>query len=260
MMMPREARMKSKTGIYHIMWRGTGGQDIFHDDEDRIKYLDTVLKYKKRVNMTVYGWCLMSNHVHLLLREGNEDLSVTMKRIGISFASYYNWKYSIRGHLFQDRFRSENVETDQYLRTVVRYIHQNPLKAGIVDQIDRWKWSSCRGYYGKMVYPSGLLDAEFISRMFSSDEEIQRKRFKEFNERRNDDKCLDDHVYKRRVSDDEARVEIRKVLGEVEIPQVKSLPSVKRNELLQKVKRIDGVSQRHAARILGVSPNLIFKA
>jgi hypothetical protein len=183
-----------------------------------------------------------------------------MKRIGISFASYYNWKYSIRGHLFQDRFRSENVETDQYLRTVVRYIHQNPLKAGIVDQIDRWKWSSCRGYYGKMVYPSGLLDAEFISRMFSSDEEIQRKRFKEFNERRNDDKCLDDHVYKRRVSDDEARVEIRKVLGEVEIPQVKSLPSVKRNELLQKVKRIDGVSQRHAARILGVSPNLIFKA
>jgi REP element-mobilizing transposase RayT len=258
--MPRKARVKSKTGIYHIMCRGAGGQDIFHDDEDRMKYLDTVLKYKKRVNIEVYGWCLMSNHVHLLVREGDEELSVTMKRIGISFASYYNWKYRIRGHLFQDRFRSENVETDQYLRTVVRYIHQNPLKAGIVDRVERWKWSSCRGYYGTKVYPLGLLDADFVFGKFASQDKSKLEKFKEFNERGNHDRCLDDHVYKRRVSDDEARVEIRKVLGEVEIPQVKSLPSVERNELLKKIKKIDGVTQRQAARILGVSANLVFKA
>ncbi len=259
MAMPRKAREKSKTGIYHIMWRGAGGQDIFHDDEDRLKYLETVLKYKKRLDMTVYGWCLMSNHIHLLLREGNEDISITMKRMGVSYVSYYNWKYRMRGHLFQDRFNSENVETDQYVRTVIRYIHQNPLKAGMVDQVDDYRWSSCRGYYGESVYPSGLLDAEFILGMFSSKEGVKRKRFKEFNEKRNHDQCLDEPIYKRRLSDEEARVEIKKVLGQVEIPQVKSLPRVRRNELLSKIKRIDGVSGRQAARILGVSPALVFK-
>ncbi|GAA0469446.1 transposase [Alkalibacillus silvisoli] len=258
--MPRKARVKSKTGIYHIMWRGTGGQDIFHDDGDRLKYLDTVLKYKKRADMSVYAWCLMSNHVHLLLQEGNEDISITMKRVGVSFASYYNWKYSIKGHLFQDRFKSENVENNQYLRAVVRYIHQNPLKAGIVDQVEAWNWSSCRGYYGKTVYPLGLLDAEFVLGMFSSDKEMKRKAFKVFNEKRNLDKCLDESIYKPRLSDEEARAEIRKILGEVEIPQIKGLPRMERNDLLKKVKRINGVSQRQAARILGVSPNLVFKA
>lgn len=242
------------------MWRGAGGQDIFHDDEDRLKYLDTVLKYKQKVDISVYAWCLMSNHVHLLLREGNEDISITMKRMAVSFASYFNWKYRVRGHLFQDRFRSENVETAQYLKTVVRYIHQNPLKAGMVDQVDGWRWSSCRGYYGKTVYPLGLLDDELVLGMFSNEGKVKRERFKEFNEERNDDKFFDEPIFKRRLTDEEARSEIRKILGDVDIPQVKSLPREKRNDLLRKVKQINGVSQRQAARILGVSPSLVFKA
>ena len=71
------------------------------------------------------------NHVHLLLREGEEELATTMKRIGVSYATFYNWKYATTGHLFQDRFKSENVETEEYFLTVVRYIPQNPVKVGI---------------------------------------------------------------------------------------------------------------------------------
>jgi len=96
-----------------------------------MKFLDIVKKYKDESGMRVYAWCLMNNHVHLLVREVDEDLSATMKRIGVSYASYYNWKYLTTGHLFQDRFRSESVESKRYFLTVIRYIHQNPVKAGI---------------------------------------------------------------------------------------------------------------------------------
>jgi len=259
--MPRKARVKSKNGIYHIMLRGANRQEIFHDDEDCIKFLDIIEKYKRVSEMGLFAWCLMSNHVHLLLKEGNEPISITMKRIGVSFVGYYNWKYRTTGHLFQDRFKSENVETQKYLLTVIRYIHQNPVKAGIVNRADAWRWSSCLGYYDKDFHLTNLLDADFIYRLLSADLTIAKARFKEFNERKNNDLCLDDRVNEsRKFSDEEARREIKILLGTIEIAQVKSLSKLKRNEVLQKVKGIDGVSQRQAARILGVSPNLIFKA
>lgn len=259
--MPRGARVKSRSGVYHVMLRGANKQEIFHDDDDCIKFLDIIKKYKMKSEMSVYAWCLMNNHVHLLLREGNEELSITMKRIGVSYVSYYNWKYSTTGHLFQDRFRSENVENHQYLLTAIRYIHQNPVKAGIVNRVNEWRWSSCLGYYGKYHYPSNLLDNDVILKLFSADITIAKERFIDFNERRNDDECLDNPVNKRRrFPDEEARMEIKRLLDGIEIAQVKSLPKLQRNEVLQKIKGIDGLSQRQAARILGISPNLIFKA
>jgi putative transposase len=258
---PRQARQKSKSSIYHIMIRGANRQEIFHDEEDCRKFLDTIAKYKGKTEMNVYAWCLMSNHVHLLLKEGKEDVSVTMKRVGVSFVSFYNWKYRTTGHLFQDRFKSEKVETINYLLTVVRYIHQNPVKAGMVNRAEDWKWSSCPGYYDKEVYPRDLPDKTFILQMFSPEPSIAKERFKEFNERKNNDICLEDNWKdKKRLLDEEARIEIKKTLGSIEIAQIKSLPKLKRTEVLRKVKRIEGLSQRQAARILGVSPNLIFKA
>ena len=257
--MPREARVKSKTGIYHIMWRGANRQEIFHDEEDWIKFLDILNKYKLNCKLMVYAWCLMGNHVHLLIKEGNEDISKTMKRIGVSYAKYYNWKYKTIGHLFQDRFKSENMENVKYFLTVVRYIHQNPVKAGIVKQPDKWKWSSCRGYYGKNLYPINLLDCHYILDKFSVNLTVARERFKEFNERKNDDKCLIDRDGNG-LSDEEARLEISRILGELEIAQVKSLPKLERKEVLGKVKGIKGVSMRQASRIVGVPVSLIFKA
>ncbi|MCC3648470.1 transposase [Cytobacillus oceanisediminis] len=258
--MPREARKKSKTGIYHIIWRGANRQEIFHDDEDWTKFLEILKKYKKNCELIIYTWCLMSNHVHLLIKEGNENISAAMKRIGVSYVGYYNWKYRTTGHLFQDRFKSEGVENRKYFLTVVRYIHQNPVKAGMVNQPAEWRWSSCRGYYGKSIYPKTLLDSDYVLKMFSDDIRVARKKFKEFNEARNNDKCLEDQVNQNRLTDIEARLEIKKLLGAMEIAQVKSLPKAKRNEVLQKVKGIDGLSLRQAARIFGVSLNLVFKA
>ncbi|GAE47324.1 transposase [Mesobacillus boroniphilus] len=128
--MARKARVKSSSGIYHVMFRGVNRQDIFHDDDDRRRFLEILKKYKKKMGLQVYAWCLMSNHIHVLLKEGEESISATMKRVGVSYAVYYNWKYRTSGHVFQNRFNSEIVENDAYFLTVVRYIHQNPVKAG----------------------------------------------------------------------------------------------------------------------------------
>ena len=258
--MPRGPRVKSISGIYHVMSRGANRQEIFHDDIDCIRYLEIIEKYKKVSGMKVYAWCLMNNHVHLLLEEGIEDLSITMKRIGVSYVWYYNLKYNTTGHLFQDRFRTENVESNVSLFKVIRYIHQNPVKAGIVKQSDEWKWSSCLGYYGKNPRHRNLLDADFIFKKLSTDITSAKHLFKEFNERKNNDQYLEDTVGEKKLSDDEARLEIKELLGSIEIAQVKSLPREKRNELLREVKCVNGLSLRQAARILGVSHNLIFKA
>jgi putative transposase len=258
--MPRRARVKSRSGVYHIMLRGANRQEIFHDDEDCLKFLDILHIYKIKAEVEIYSWCLMGNHIHLLIKEGSEDISASMKRIGVSYVSYYNWKYRTSGHLFQDRFKSENVENIQYLLTVVRYIHQNPLKAGIVKRMDEWRWSSCREYYGTHHEGRKLLDPNFIIGMFSGDNILAKERFIEFNEKINQDQCLDHHMNDRRLTDEEAREVIKNLLNGFEIAHVKSLPRLQRNEILKKTKEIKGLSQRQTARILGVSRTLISMA
>lgn len=133
--MPRSARNKSSTGIYHIILRGINKQRIFEDNEDNRKFLETIKTHQETSEYQIYAYCLMSNHVHLLMKEGNENLGMAFRRIGASYVYWYNWKYNRRGHLFQDRYRSEAVETDEYFLTVLRYIHQNPIKAGITKEI-----------------------------------------------------------------------------------------------------------------------------
>ncbi|HHW30197.1 MAG TPA: transposase, partial [Clostridiaceae bacterium] len=255
--MPRCARQKSRTGVYHIIIRGANRQEIFHDNNDRLRFLEILKKVKTISQMKVHGWCLMDNHVHLLLKEGNEDISISMKRLGVSYVWYYNQKYKTIGHLFQDRFLSENVETERYLLTVIRYIHQNPVKAQLARRAEQWKWSSCIGYYGEKVYPEDLLDETLILSILSKDERLAREKFKQLNEQESNDCCMDDTINKKiKLSDDEARQEILKVINEIEIAQLKSLPKKERNQVLREIKGIEGITQRQAARILGVSPSL----
>jgi len=234
------------------MLRGANRQEIFHDDEDSRKFLDCLKKYKGVAKFTLYAWCLMDNHVHLLLKEGEEELSKTMKRIGVSYVSYYNCKYCTTGHLFQDRFKSENVETGEYFLTVVRYIHQNPVKAGICSKVEGWKWSSCTGYYDRVHDPEDLLDRDTVLRMFGEDLSLAKAQFKEFNERTNNDECLEDIYRKRKLTDEQVRDEIKKLLGKVEIAQIKSLSGWQRDSYLIKIKDIEGITIRQIARILGV--------
>jgi putative transposase len=149
-------------------------------------------------------------------------------------------------------------KNDEYLLTVIQYIHQNPVKAGIAGKAADWKWSSCREYYGYEVYPVGLLDSTLILGMFSEDRKIAIKKFVEFNEAECKVECLDDNR-KERLTDKEAKAEIAKIISLQDIATIKSMPKAQRDELILKIKSIEGISQRQAARILGVVPNLVIR-
>jgi len=135
----RKQREKSESGIYHAMLRGINRQIIFEDDEDREMFTGTANASRGENNYRVYAYCLMDNYVHLLLHERDDSVSTAGKRIASRYVYWFNKKHDRNGHLFQGRFKSEVVEDDRYFLTVLRYIHQNPLMAGLAGDID-----SCR--------------------------------------------------------------------------------------------------------------------
>ena len=112
--MPRAARIKSKSRIYHIIMRGINRQTLFEDEEDCAKFIQTLQKYREICEYKLYAYCLMGNHLHVLLKEDNEPLETVMRRICGSYVLWYNKKYDRVGYLFQDRFKSEPVEDEIY--------------------------------------------------------------------------------------------------------------------------------------------------
>lgn len=118
--MPRKAREKSESGIYHIIMRGINRQSIFEDEEDYIKFIQTIQRYKEKSGYKIYAYCLMGNHVHLLLKIDKDPLEQVMRRMYGSYVYWYNHKYQRIGNLFQDRFKSEPVEDDTYFLVVQR--------------------------------------------------------------------------------------------------------------------------------------------
>ena len=153
--MPRQARQQSSTGVYHVMIRGINRERIFHDQIDFLK-MEKILKMVTTDKVTddtpipagcaIYAYCLMPNHLHILIQEKGEAIDRTMKRIGVSYASYFNKRYERSGPLFEGRFRSEPVSDPGYFIKLLHYIHLNPVKAGIVQKPGDYKWSSWNEY------------------------------------------------------------------------------------------------------------------
>lgn len=195
--MPRQARKKSESGIYHIMLRGINRQQIFEDTEDYYKFLAILKEYKAISRYDIYAYCLMGNHIHLLLREGAESLEQVFKRICGKFVYWYNAKYQRSGHLFQDRFKSEPVDTQEYLLTVIRYIHQNPVKAKLCRHVSQYAYSSYTAYLGG----DDLVDTAYILGIWTLDE------FVVLNDAVVEANCLDiiENVTMR-LTDEQARV------------------------------------------------------
>jgi len=140
--MPRLPRKYGSTGIYHITLRGVDHQKLFLRDDDFVYFLNSLLRATTAGNAKVLAYCLMHNHIHLLLEEGSESVSETVKRFATSYAGHFNKKYMRVGPLYQSRFWSQAVEDDAYLLTVLLYIHFNPVKAGICERPEQYRWSS----------------------------------------------------------------------------------------------------------------------
>lgn len=144
--MARHARVISNTGIYHIMVRGINKEQVFKKDYYKTKVLEIIEKIKKEIVFSIIAYCIMDNHLHLLIKIEEDDLAKVMKRLNVTYAMYYNRLEKRYGYVFQDRFRSEAVEDEKYLLGALRYIHNNPIKAKMADNIIDYQWSSAKGY------------------------------------------------------------------------------------------------------------------
>lgn len=179
MEMPRVRREKCVGSIYHVIVRGNNREDIFRDYADRIAYLKRLKRYKEKFKMEVYAYCLMTNHVHLLIYDNGQDISQIMQGLNLSYAIYFNKKYDRVGHLFQGRFTSIMVKKDEYLLYVSKYIHLNPVKANIVKRASEYKWSSYKVYmthYDKWE----IVSTERIMKYFADDFIHARTLYSEF--------------------------------------------------------------------------------
>jgi REP element-mobilizing transposase RayT len=145
--MARKPREKSETGIYHVTFRGNNKDWIFNNDSDKAKMLECIAKVSKDLGCDIYAYCIMSNHVHLLINENDSDISETIKRIKTKYSAWYNYTQKRVNHVFGDRFHSEPINDDVYLMSVMAYIFLNPVEAHIVKKPEEYKWSSCAAFF-----------------------------------------------------------------------------------------------------------------
>ena len=245
--MGRQARTRSSTGLYHVMLRGADRHVLFADDEDCQGFILSLRHAKEFAECNLYAYCLMGNHVHLLLREKKDPLETVIKRIGVSYAYHYNLKYELHGHLFQDRYRSEAIETDAYFLDVLRYICQNPVKAGLVQNPQDYQWLGCDGVRDDFHLADSLND-------FTSLKGEALLRFV-------CEPCQTEHLEsddRKRLTDREAITKIIDICDCTHVLEIGGWPAKKQEQALEKVLEA-GVSIRQLSRITGVSKAIIEK-
>ena len=241
--MARNPRKISESGIYHVMLRGINRQNIFEEHEDFEKFIYLLKSYKRQCGYELYGWCLMPNHIHILIKDGKEPLGQIFKRILASFVYWYNLKYERVGHLFQDRFRSEPVESENYFLTVVRYIHLNPVKAGLCRLPGEYRYSSYPRYFSD----PDLVDSATVLEMMSE------KEFRQFHLEKNEDICMDQEEKSiRHLTDEQVISILTNEFNITQITQMKSLSKDVRNSIIQRLLQ-SGASIRQLSRLTGIS-------
>lgn len=246
--MPREARIKSTNGTYHILISGVNRQPIFCDNDDYKHFLSILKDCKTTSGFLLYGYCLMENHAHLLIKEGAEALEQIVKRIGSRYVTKFNYKHMRSGQLFHDRFKSEPVDTDAYFMPVLRFIHQNPYKAKLCEELDDYPWSS----YGDYVNKTGITDTEFAIGL------IGEKLFFRYMNVEGKESALELKDQAARLSDAQL-CEIIKAEHDIEAAEIQNQPRGKKHDILRELLKIDGVSTRQLARVTGVPPHVIWR-
>lgn len=215
--MPRKPRIEFEGAFYHVIARGNQRQNIFNDESDCQKYLQLLNIYKKRYNYSLYAYVLMSNHVHLLLETKDVPLSKILQGIHQTYTMHFNRKNKTVGHLFQGRYKAILCDRDAYLLALLKYIHYNPVRTGIVTTPDKYLWSSHHAYSGK-TKPNGLVDTGQVLSMFSEDKPLGRKLYHEFMNEGETVKTQEVYAtIDQRLQGDEAFVELvqQKYAGEV---------------------------------------------
>lgn len=249
--MPRTIRKKSHSNIYHVILRSVNRQQIFYDAEDYQRFLNLLVRFRTQCGYKLHAYCLMGNHIHLLMQTQDEDLSLIFRRIGASYVYWYNAKYNRTGHLFQDRYKSEPVDSERYYLTVLRYIIRNPVKAGICIRPEDYEYSSGKEY---ILQDKGITDKEFSQSI------LGRNELKGFLALENDDVCLDMGTIPRFGLSDERAIPL--IFQEFGTTSPSPGPPKKRSAFNASVVRLirSGISLRQLSRLTGISKGIIERA
>lgn len=252
--MARKARIYSQSGCYHIVIKGVGNQILFEDDNDCRKFLFYLKKFKKQMDVKIIGFCLMENHVHLILKTEGKLVSRFMQKLEISYAYYFNVKYQREGPVFNGRFKSEPIEDDIYMLTAFRYVVRNPEKAGIC-KFSEYTWSSFPEFYatnasGKIV---SVTDIDIISSFFGNESNFIRF----LNNTSDKDHFID--LKKKlffHMDDETAKEFVHTKLNLKTAVLIKGFERKKRNNFIEKM-RMAGMSIRQIERLSGVGRGII---
>lgn len=247
--MARKARKISGTGIYHIILRGNDQQNIFYDDSDKHFFISRIKKYSKETNLVIYSYCLMDNHVHLLIGNGNEEFSMArfVKKLACSYVYRFNHKYNHTGHLFQGRYKSEAIETVEYFKIAYRYILQNPEKANIC-LFNKYQWNSY-----KLETKQSFIDHEYIKTIFGG----EQNRIS-FLHCENIDICMENTtVQNTTYNDDEIKTCFIKQLFNIEDVHTINKESIQNQKEKIRTLKACGLSINQIARITNINRNFI---
>jgi putative transposase len=176
--MARKPRIEFEGGFYHVITRGNQRQTVFLDEKDFLKYLEFLTDYKDRYGFSIYAYVLMGTHVHLLIERKQVPLSKILQGINQRFTMYFTWRYGTVGHLFQGRYKAILCDKDAYLLSLVKYLHFNPVRSGIVRQPEEYRWSSHREYLG--MDNNGLVDTGLLLGILSEDLKRGRRLYFEY--------------------------------------------------------------------------------
>jgi len=257
--MARKPRVHYPGALYHVTLRGNAGQSIFFDHRDRTRFYLLLQEGTERFRHRIHAFCLMSNHVHLAIQVADIPLSRIIQNVSFRYTRWINWRQNRTGHLFQGRYKAVMVDADAYLLELTRYIHLNPVRAGIVKEPEAYPWSGHRAYLGRETIL--WLTTDWVLGQFSKKISSARKEYrrfiedgkkggqqKEYQKRSGtDSRILGDDQFIERVLEKEekrsrGRVSVNRVLKEV----CKSF-SLKEGDLLvsgrdHKISRVRGMA------------------
>ena len=245
--MGRGLRRISVSGYYHLISRGNNKQILYESPDDYRYYLSKMGKYSREADVVINAFCLMENHVHILVNDPHGNVSAMMRNLNGCYSKYYNQKYGRIGQLYQGRFLSEPIETETALFIVFRYILNNPRKAGICPA-SQYRWSSYKAYFGN--YPS--IDLSFVRDRLPTAES-----YRQYIDTPNEDECLE---YENFTNQDDYALDVIRSTLEIKTgTELQSWEKSRRNEALRALKA-KGLSIRRLERLTGVGRYIISHA
>ena len=241
--MPKLPRPVSEYGYYHLVIRGNNKQIIFEEREDYVHFLNLLKKFSAEFQVSINAFCLMENHVHLLVYHTDSNIPIFMKYLAGTYAVWFNQKYNKVGHLFQGRYISKPVESDDSLCRVFRYIINNPKDAGMCPAKD-YLWNS----YSRYGNPNSFVDTKIFLELLGN--------FEEYDAYLNENYEIDSSFESWDHDDEWAKSVIHETLGIESGTIIQTYDLERRNQAIRTL-REKGLSIRQISRLTGISKSVI---